>query len=141
MRNANLFSPIDFAIRFSKGIEHWYTFVLVKKILKYYSIGLVKTFPMPPQFSWFENETFDEKRRDTVKYESIFYVLSGFNNFLPYCSSEKFSAYDFIGFNSGLKITVTEPSNHDTRGDIFFSGKKLDRDTHFPLLSKMTLQL
>ena len=122
MRNANLFSPIDFAIRFSKGIEHWYTFVLVKKVLKYYSIGLVKTFPMPPQFSWFENETFDEKRRDTVKYESIFYVLSGFNNFLPYCSSEKFSAYDFIGFNSGLKITVTEPSNHDTRGgDIFFS--------------------
>ena len=100
MRNANLFSPIDFAIQFSKGIEHWYTFVLVKKILKYYSIGLVKTFPMPPQFSWFENETFDEKRRDTVKYESIFYVLSGFNNFLPYCSSEKFSAYDFIGFNS-----------------------------------------
>ena len=99
MRNANLFSPL-----ISKGIEHWYTFVLVKKILKYYSIGLVKTFPMPPQFSWFENETFDEKRRDTVKYESIFYVLSGFNNFLPYCSSEKFSAYDFIGFNSGLKI-------------------------------------
>ena len=113
----------------------------MKKILKYYSIGLVKTFPMPPQFSWFENETFDEKRRDTVKYESIFYVLSGFNNFLPYCSSEKFSAYDFIGFNSGLKITVTEPSNHDKGGDIFFSGKKLDRDTHFPLLSKMTLQL
>ena len=25
------FFPIDFPLRFSKGIEHWYTFVMVKK--------------------------------------------------------------------------------------------------------------
>ena len=79
-----------------------------------------------------------------------------FNNFLPYCffkspQAEKilpdFQLFWLYWFQLCWEKTRHGTSNHDTRFELLewwwhiFFWKKFDRDTHFPLLSQMTLQL